>query len=339
MPRVTRTSISLTLACVLMVGSSGCSDQQTDASTNQSNLPAETSHIQIQDARGRTVTLEHPAIRVISLLPSLTEFIFELDKGHLLIGRTNWCRYPKEALDVPIVGGLENPVVETLVRLNPDLILAGPFLRNEQVNHLESLGLTVATFDHQDWNTVVRDLTLLGTLLDNPGDVKTLISWLEKQRRSVKIEIEESGTSAPIKTAMLYALEPLYTSGAGTFVDEMINLAGGVNIAASLSSRWPMLSMEGLLQKQPEVLLISTEAGTPDTLAQKIRELSEDEVWKQLTAIKNNRVYLLDGDPLAVPGTRQIKALRQIAAAIHPELFEAPPGLVHVNLLKRPRIP
>lgn len=317
----------------------GCGKAEKDnAAVNEASQP-ETEAIEVVDARGRSVRLKHPAIRLISLLPSLTEYLFELDKGHLLIGRTNWCRYPQEALEVEVVGGLENPVVETLVRLKPDLILAGPFLRNEQVNHLESLGLTVATFDHQNWETVVRDLTILGKLLDNPGDIKTLISWLEGQRQAIKDIIEEEGRNNPVKTAILYALEPLYTSGAGTFVDEMINHAGGINIAADLSSPWPMISMEELLQKQPEVLLISTEAGAPQTLVETIRKLREDAVWGELEAMRNNHVYLLDGDPLAVPGTRQIKALRQIAAALHPDLFAAPEGLVHVNLLKQQQLP
>jgi len=323
----------------LSIGLTACGKKNEDPLTDYQTIPTTNAAIEVIDARGRSVTPDHSAIKIISLLPSLTEYLFELDKGGLLIGRTNWCRYPEAALELEIVGGLENPVVETLVRLKPDLILAGPFLRNEQVNHLESIGLTVATFDHQNWETVVRDLQILGELLDCSGDVKTLIRWLESQRKSILDTIAESERDAPVKTAILYALEPLYTSGAGTFVDEMIQQAGGINIAADLSSPWPMISMEALLEKQPEVILISTEAGSPDTLEETLKELRKDEVWGQLKAMQNNRVYLLEGDPLAVPGTRQIKALHQIAAAINPDLFEAPADLKHVNLLNPPKLP
>ncbi|MBH54807.1 MAG: hypothetical protein CMI18_10725 [Opitutaceae bacterium] len=288
--------------------------------------------IEIQDARDRIVFLDRPAIEVVSLLPSITEYMFELDQGHLLVGRTNWCKHPPEAQEVEVVGTLDNPVVETLVQLNPDLIIASSFLRQEQVAHLESLGLTVAVFDHQSWDSVISDLDRLGQLLGNSDDIKTLVSWMERHRKYVNNEIAELRSPKPITTAVLYALENLYSAGEGTFIDEMIQLAGGKNLGADLSSPWPMFSLEELLKKQPEVLLVSTEAGEPSALAEKIRTMSQGDVWSQIKAIKNNRIYLLDGDTLAVPGPRQNIALMQIAAALHPTLFEAPEQLVHVNL-------
>ena len=309
-----------------------CSKKEDVESPAVANESVGKPGITITDSRGRTVSLKNPAIQVVSLLPSVTEFMFELDQGHLLVGRTNWCKNPKEALEVEVVGTLDNPVIETLVKLNPDLIIASAFLRHEQVTQLENLGLTVAVFDHQNWDAVVTDLERLGQLLGNSGDVKTMIAWLSRHRQNVKEEVNEHGPKEPIKTAVLYALESLYTAGEGTFIDEMIQLAGGINVAADLTSTWPMFSMEGLLAIQPEVLLISTEAGEINALVEKIRTLSEGDVWGQLNAVKNNRVYLLDGDTLAVPGPRQPIALMQIAAALHPDLFEAPKELIHVNL-------
>ena len=142
-----------------------------------------------------------------------------------------------------------------------------------------------------------------------------------------------------MSAAVLYSLKPLYTAGAGTFVDELITLCGGSNVASDLASPWPTLSMEGLLQKQPDVLLISTEAGPAGELPGTLQALAADPVWSQLTAIQNNRVYILDGDTLAVPGPRQVVALAQIAAALHPALFEAPEQLQHVNLLPASFVP
>ena len=93
-----------------------------------------------------------------------------------------------------------------------------------------------------------------------------------------------------------------------------------------------MLSLESVLAKQPEVLLVSSEGGNPEELMKKIRQLPQDPIWGLLDAVKNNRIYLLDGDTLAVAGPRIVSALDQIAAALQPDIFDAPPELIHLNL-------
>ena len=284
------------------------------------------------DARGRTVALERPASRVVSLLPSLTEYLFALDQGHLVVGRTNWCRFPPEAQSIAVVGGLDSPVAESILQLNPDIILAGPFLRDEQVVHLESLNLKVATFDHQNWATIVRDLRLLGQIIDREEDAQNLIGSLDERRRTIMAQSGEGGRDKPIRTLLLYSLEPLYSCGANTFLHEWIEAAGGHNIAADSASPWPMLSLESVLAKQPEVLLVSKEGGNLEELIEKIRGLPQDPIWGQLNAVRNNRIFLLDGDTLAVPGPRLLSALEQIAAALQPEIFDAPPELIHLDL-------
>ena len=280
------------------------------------------------DARGRIVALDKPANRIVSLLPSLTEFLFELDQGHRLVGRTNWCRYPRETQSITVVGGLENPVAESILALTPDIILAGPFLREEQVNHLESLNLKVATFDHHNWATIVRDLSWLGKIIDREDEVIKLIHGMDQRRRS----IETRGRGKPIRTLLLYSLEPLYSCGADTFIHELIELAGGQNIAADSESPWPMLSLETVLANQPEVLLVSSNGAPQEEFFKRFQRLPRDPIWGQMDAVRNNRIYLLDGDTLAVAGPRLVSALDQIAAALQPEIFDAPAELIHLDL-------
>ncbi len=286
----------------------------------------------LKDARGRILLLDKPATRIVSLLPSLTEFLFELGQGHCLVGRTNWCRYPPETQSIAVVGGLENPVAESILALTPDIILAGPFLREEQVNHLESLNLKVATFDHHNWATIVRDLSLLGKIIDREDEVKKLIRGMDERRRSIETRGREGGRDKPIRTLLLYSLEPLYSCGADTFIHELIEVAGGQNVAADSASPWPMLSLETVLAKQPEVLLFSSNGGPPEEFFNRIRRLPRDPIWGQLDAVRNNRIYLLDGDTLAVAGARLVSAVEQIAAALQPDIFDAPPELIHLDL-------
>ena len=303
-----------------------------EAGHAESPRPGPADRTALVDARGRTIALEIPADRIVSLLPSLTEYLFELDQGHRLMGRTNWCRFPPETQSIAVVGNPENPVVESLLTLAPDVILAGPFLREEQVDHLESLHLEVVTFDHYNWSTIVRDLSLLGKIIDREEDVQNLIRRLDEKRRSIAAQSRERGRDKPIRTLLLYSLEPLYSCGADTFVHELIEAAGGQNLAADSPSPWPMLSLESVLAKQPEVLLVSSEGGTPEELIKQIRSLPRDPIWGLLDAVKNNRIYLLDGDTLAVAGPRIVSALDQIAAALQPDIFDAPPELIHLNL-------
>lgn len=298
----------------------------------ESPRPGPAERTALEDARGRTVALDKPAGRIVSLLPSLTEYLFEIDQGHRLVGRTHWCRFPPETQSIAVVGGPENPVVESILTLAPDVILAGPFLREEQVDHLESLQLEVVTFDHSNWATIVRDLSLLGKIIDREEDVQNLIRQLDEKRRSIAAQSRDRGRDKPIRTLLLYSLEPLYSCGADTFVHELIEAAGGQNLAADSPSPWPMLSLESVLAKQPEVLLVSSEGGNPEELMKKIRLLPQDPIWGLLDAVKNNRIYLLDGDTLAVAGPRIVSALDQIAAALQPDIFDAPPELIHLNL-------
>ena len=162
----------------------------------ESPRPGSAQGADLVDARGRTVALDKPAARIVSLLPSLTEYLFELDQGHRLVGRTNWCRFPPESQSIAVVGGPENPVVESILAMTPDVILAGPFLREEQVDHLESLNLEVVTFDHHNWATIVRDLSLLGKIIDREEDVQNLIRRLDEKRRSIAAQSRnEAGTN------------------------------------------------------------------------------------------------------------------------------------------------
>ena len=150
----------------------------------------------------------------------------------------------------------------------------------------------------------------------------------------MKDQIEESRNLEPVRTVVLFDLDELHTAGAATFVDEMINLAGGDNIANGETSQWPTLTMDILLRKQPEVIIIATVAENSTTMVEMFRSFQTSGDWSQLEAIKNNRVYMMDSNLLTIPGPRQILALRQIASAIHPALFEKPVRLMQLDLSK-----
>jgi iron complex transport system substrate-binding protein len=326
--------LQIRLLCVLIVflfAGAACKKKERASEEVGLPVPEVAGGIEIIDARGKPISLKHPAIQIVSLLPSLTEYICQLDKGHLMVGRSEWCKYPLEALDVPVVGSLNKVDDSKISRLTPDVVLVSALMPDNQIEHLESLGTTVIVFDHQNWGSICRDLEVLGKVLGASGDVKTLIAWLERHRRTVANELNSIEDTTPIRTAVLYSLDPLSSAGKNTFIDEFISLSGGVNVAADLPSNWPTLTVEELIQRQPEVLLISSEVEASVDSKAKLAKLTQDPHWSQLPALKNNRVYILDADTLTVPGPRQVVALAQIAAALHPELFDAPVGLRHLD--------
>jgi len=329
MTRNRKFAILTTFALVLVTGFAGCGKQEQSEATTDITTLEQQSSIHVIDALGRTVDLKHPAIKIVSFLPSLTEYIYELDRGHLLVGRGDSCIYPPKTLELPIMGSLENPDIERIFNLKPDVVLVSKLLPREKLIWLEEAGLRVVVFDHQNWESLRRELNILGKLLDAEGDVRTLIAWMDRQRNNVISEVESLPDAMPIRTAVLYSLNPLTTLGKGTFIDEFIRLSGGKNIAADLNGVRPIISKDQIYLSQPEVILITKELAIESKL---LFTVLTQESGSSIPAIQNHRVYQIDTDLLTIPGPRQILALRQIAAAIHPDIFEKPLGLIQIDL-------
>jgi iron complex transport system substrate-binding protein len=322
------------LITLSVIFSASCKKKPYESSKDSSNVYYSDS-INFEDARGEPIALQHSAIKIVSLVPSVTEYIFALDRGHLLIGRSEACEFPEAALEIEVLGSSKSIMSERLVALKPNVILVSKKMEAHQIAKLEAQGFSIVVFDLQNWNAVLRDLEILGKILNAEGDVQTLISWLTRKRTTIEAEIGSLEESTPLSTAVLHSLDPLRAAGAGSFIDELVSISGGSNMMEDGSSQSPTLSFKALFQKQPEVILISTQAAD----GQGVKELAKDPMWSQIPAFKNNRVYLMDGDTLAIPGPRHIIALEQIAAALHPDIFDNPNGLTHVNTQPEPQRP
>jgi iron complex transport system substrate-binding protein len=319
--------LGLSASSLILFGA--CKKKDTQQEEGPPNVEVFQSAIHLTDARGEAVSLDYPAIKIVSLVPSLTEYMFELNKGHLLVGRSEQCRYPADAENVPVAGSLEKPDYDALEKLKPDVVLVSTVVPPDAISRLEESDLTVVVFDHKNWETLCGDLENLGKLLGAPGDVRTLISWMNRQRKNVQSEVESLSNQEPIQTAMLFSFDPLTAAGSDTFVDEFIQLAGGMNVAGNIGSAWPKISLEQLVLGQPEVLLISSDVVKADI---QLETLLSGTDWSKIPAIKNHRVYQIESDIITIPGPRLMKGLGEIAAAIHPELFDTPTGLLQVKL-------
>ncbi|MEE9188737.1 MAG: cobalamin-binding protein [Anaerolineales bacterium] len=274
--------------------------------------------ITVIDGSDREVTLAEPAQKIVSLAPSNTEILFAIGAGEQVIGRDEFSDYPSQAADLPSVGGgFGDYNLEAIVDLEPDLVLAAEINTPEQVKALEDLGLTVfllsnpISLDEMFENLLtVAELTahipeaedLVDTLRSRVSKVESVIESVENQP-TVFYELDATDPSAP------------WTAGSGTFIDTLITMAGGENIASDMEGQYLQFSIEELLIRDPQVIILGDAAYgiTPESLLDRTG-------WSNISAVVNDRIYTFDDNLVSRPGPRLVDGLEQLAISLHPEL-------------------
>jgi iron complex transport system substrate-binding protein len=276
--------------------------------------------INLTDGLSRTITLEGLPQRIVSLAPSNTEILYAIGAGSLLVGRDEFSNYPEEALSLPSVGGSWGEYdSEAIVALNPDLVLAAEINPPELVQSLENLGLTVFLLPNPtDIAGIYQILETAAQLTGRQAETAVLVASLKE-----RVEAVTSKTSAirerPTVFYELDSTEPNapYTAGAGTFVDLLIGLAGGSNVASVLDSPWAQISLEQLVVMNPDIILLGDSAYgvTPDAVAARPG-------WESITAVQNGYVFPFNDDLVSRPGPRMVDGLEAMAELIQPEIFK-----------------
>ncbi len=267
------------------------------------------------DDLGRKIYLAQAPRRIISLAPSITETLYALGAGDQIVGVTPYCDYPPEAKLKPKVGYL-HPNLESIVALQPDLVLAPrEFLRMEALGKLEQLKIPAFIFDAKSIEDVLSHIQTLGRMLERPAVAQEVSGDMRRQMGEIKAKTE--GLPRP---RLLYVLNshPLITVGPGSFIHQLIELAGGTNVAHRARNPYPRLNMEEVIQEDPELLLF------PIGSAEGISE-SEQQLWQRwttLSAVKHRRFRQIPSDILNRPGPRIVQGLAMLAKIIHPEAFK-----------------
>jgi iron complex transport system substrate-binding protein len=276
--------------------------------------------ITLQDGRGQTITLPGPAQRIVSIAPSHTEILFAVGAGSQVVGRDMFSDYPPEAQQVTDLGGGFGALdMETLVSLQPDLVLASDINAPEQITSLENLGLTVFVLSNP--LTLEEMYTLLitaGALSGHSAEAESLVSSL--QARVEAVDARVSGVEE--RPLVFYELDggdpnAPWTAGANTFIDKLIERAGGQNLGSMLDQPWAQLSLEALIEQDPEVIILGdfTWGGvTPEAVKARAG-------WSALQAVQTDQVYTFDDNLVSRPGPRMVAGLEEMAKLLHPELF------------------
>jgi iron complex transport system substrate-binding protein len=230
------------------------------------------------------------------------------------VGVTDWCDYPPEALNKTKVGGYANPDIEKIVALNPDLILVAYGTPMDVINNLVGLGLTVFGIKTTDLDDLLNDIRRVGEITDKEVEAQTLTSEMANKIQTVTNQTQELEQRSRVFYIVWH--DPLWTAGSGTFIDELIEKAGGVNIFGNVTG-YPMVSIEDVLARNPEIIIASEWSYD---WAMNATELAST------NASQTGRIYTLDDNLVQRPGPRLVEGLEWFAHFIHPEIFGEPEG-------------
>ena len=277
--------------------------------------------LELEDGLGRIVTIELPVERIVSLAPSNTEILFAIGAGDQLIGRDSVSNYPEEVLDITDIGGGWGELdTETILTMEPDLVLAAGLTAPEQIQILEDLGLTVfAVANPTILDDMFENLRIIAQITGHEEKTETLVADLMARVAAVA----ETVAAVEVRPTIFYELDATdpnapWTPGPGTFHDTLIAMAGGANIGNVLGSAWAQINLEELIAQNPDIILLGDNfygGVTPKVVAARAG-------WDGLSAVQNRQVYIFNDDLISRPGPRLVEGLEELAKFLHPELFE-----------------
>jgi iron complex transport system substrate-binding protein len=280
----------------------------------------------------------HPK-RIVSLSPSSTEILFAVGAGPKVVGVTDYCNYPYslkariEADELTRVGGYWNPSIETIVALKPDLVLVSTAKCKVKTNEckvnckrrceitaqvaaqLRSLGLNVLTLGPHSMNDVLDNILLVGRESGNAAEASNLVEKL-RQRIDTVAKKSKAMSHRP-KVYFEVWNDPYVSVSSGTWIGDVINLAGGANIFGEAVSEWPIIDPEDIIQRNPDIIVFPVIPGVPRFWGS-FEDVKKRLGWKSTNAVRNGNLYEIPRDFISRPGPRLVEALEMLEKIIHP---------------------
>lgn len=271
-----------------------------------------------KDATGKEITFEKAPEKIVSTSPAETEILFALGLADRIVGVSDYDNYPKEAESKTKVGGVVEPNTEAIVAAGADLVVTGISIKDTALANLRTLGLNVVCTNPKKLDDVLSDILLLGRITDKQKEAEALV---EQMKADIQKVTDVAAAIKPEEKKKVYIeFSPGWTVGSGEFMDELITLAGGVNIASDVQG-WSQINEEKIIKDNPDVIIYTL--NVVDDKGNKLEDLIRGRSgWGEITAIKNNQVAGLDGDVLSRPGPRITQALLGIASAIYPDSYK-----------------
>jgi iron complex transport system substrate-binding protein len=263
----------------------------------------------VTDETGRKVLVPDHPHRIVCLAPSVTDAVYALGAGQDVIAISDYTHYPPEALKKPSVGSTLTPSVETILALKPDLVLGihtpGQL---QSADAITRLGVPIYFVDPQGISGILRSVTDFGQVLNRQPQAAQLVHSLEARIEAVRTRVQGK---APTRVFMPLWYDPIITIGRHAFITELIADAGGRSITDDLAQDWPQVSMEAVIARAPDNLLLVRDGKlTLDLLQNKPG-------WSTLAAVRERRTFFVD-DSIDLPSPIAIQALEELARQFHP---------------------
>tara|TARA_R110002095_G_scaffold215691_2_gene210588 strand:+ start:2882 stop:3901 length:1020 start_codon:yes stop_codon:yes gene_type:complete len=279
----------------------------------------------IKDDRGLEVSIPQKPLRIVSLLPSHTEILYAVGAGKQLVGCTTFCNYPAETKQLEKVA-LSNPgsvSLETLVALEPDLVFLGGDYQRLLAEQLTKLKIPLLSFESQSVADIERSIRGISRSTGHAQVGEELIEKIKKEIAAIQKRVEPFQKQRRPRVFYQVWDQPLMTAGPTSFIGELIDLIGAENVFEDVKIAYPQVSEETLIVRNPDVILmpLTKKAGASD-LSETISELRERPGWKKMSAVKNQRIYLIEDDLISRPGPRVVLGLQKIAQALYPEAYQ-----------------
>jgi len=274
----------------------------------------------VTDDLGVKIIIPSPPRRIVSLSPGTTEIVYTLGLSDRLVGVTEYCDYPLEVKTKDKVGGYTNFSVEKVVALQPDLILAAHGNPIEVIDGIRKLGIPVFGINPKSLSDVMTIIERIGRITGVDSTAFRIVSSLRERVTTITNSVSAIPDTERPRVMWGGWDPPIYTAGPGSFIADLIALAGGKNIAADATTAWPQYSLEAIVLKNPEVLIIPNIPGEDisEGLEHVKRILLGKVGWKIIDAVKHGRIYYIDMQILGRPGPRLVDGLEQLTTCLYP---------------------
>lgn len=308
---------SFAFLAVLLLTLASCGGAETLAPATPTRSPASQYPLTVTDDRGKSVTLASFPTRIVSLAPSATEILFALGAGERIVATDDFSDFPAEAKALPKLGGVRTSP-EKIVALKPDLVLA--ISSGNLPAQLDALGQPLFIFDPNDLDGVYKNILAVGNLVDQEPRALQIVADM----RSRIDAIGEKAKQAKTKPRVLHEVDStdptrIFVAGPRNFIDSMISICGGSNVAADAAMKFPTFSAEQIVARAPEIIVLADyRFGTTPGMVR------ARPGWSAIPAVREGAIYPIDDDLVSRPGPRIVLGFEAYAKIIHPELFGPP---------------
>ena len=300
-------------------------------STQNSGNPLSGSYTVVDDEGYATVFTSTPQ-KLVSLAPSVTPILYEIGVGDRIVGLTQYDDYPYnfsawfEAGNMTCVGGFSTPNMEVITSLKPDLVFSTD-INDKLVANMRELGYNVIVVGPTSIEGIYSTIQKIGKATGAENNANTLVNNLRSEISSVQSTIAHANIAEkPTVYYEIYCSQSgLMSAGSGSWINDVINTAGGINIFANETQEYPSTSSEVVVQKNPAVILLPTNMGTGTPSYGSVADVKARPGWNTIDAVKNNRIYVIDQNIFNQPGARIAEQVKAVAQCLYPQLFNSTP--------------